>query len=107
MSGVKIEKADLAGANFAGAIVDPEVLAAPELQGAHLPKPDKSAAERLDEILAAHLLWADGEGGPRADLSNADLSGHDLRGRNLAAALMARAVLKAADLSHSILSMAD
>ena len=34
----------------------------------------------LKKILDEHLLWLNGEGGSRANLSNADLFGADLRG---------------------------
>lgn len=40
----------------------------------------------LKKILEAHLLWLNGEGGSRADLSGADLRGANLRGANLSGA---------------------
>ena len=56
----------------------------------------------LKKILDEHLLWLNGEGGSRADLSGADLSGADLRGANLS-----DADLRGADLSGANLSGAD
>lgn len=40
----------------------------------------------LKKILDEHLLWLNGEGGSRADLSGADLRGADLSGANLSCA---------------------
>ena len=56
----------------------------------------------LKKILDEHLLWLNGEGGSRANLSNADLFGADLRGANLS-----NADLRGANLSNANLSNAD
>ena len=76
----------------------------------------------LKKILDEHLLWLNGEGGSRADLSGADLSGAnlfganlsdadlrgaDLRGANLRGADLSGANLSGADLSGANLSGAD
>ena len=58
----------------------------------------------LKKILDEHLLWLNGEGGSRANLSNADLfganlSGADLRGADLSGADLSCANLRGADLS--------
>ena len=42
----------------------------------------------LKKILEEHLLWLNGKGGSRADLSGADLSGANLFGANLSGASM-------------------
>ena len=52
----------------------------------------------LKKILDEHLLWLNGEGGSRADLSGADLSGADLRGADLRGADLRGADLRDADL---------
>ena len=52
----------------------------------------------LKKILDEHLLWLNGEGGSRANLSNADLFGADLRGANLSNADLRGANLSNADL---------
>ena len=52
----------------------------------------------LKKILDEHLLWLNGEGGSRANLSNADLFGADLRGANLSNADLCGANLSNADL---------
>ena len=56
----------------------------------------------LKKILDEHLLWLNGEGGSRADLSGANLRGANLRGANLSCA-----DLRGADLSGANLSCAD
>ena len=66
----------------------------------------------LKKILDEHLLWLNGEGGSRADLSNADLCDAnlrdaDLRGANLRNANLRRANLRNADLSDADLFRAD
>ena len=53
----------------------------------------------LKKILDEHLLWLNGEGGSRADLSDADLSGADLSDANLCGADLRGANLCDADLS--------
>ena len=52
----------------------------------------------LKKILDEHLLWLNGEGGSRANLSNADLRGANLRGANLSNADLRCANLRNADL---------
>ena len=52
----------------------------------------------LKKILDEHLLWLNGEGGSRANLSNADLFGANLRGANLSNANLRNANLRDADL---------
>ena len=66
----------------------------------------------LKKILDEHLLWLNGEGGSRADLSganlrDADLSGADLSGANLFGANLSDADLPGADLSCANLRGAD
>ena len=66
----------------------------------------------LKKILDEHLLWLNGEGGSRADLScanlsDADLCDADLRGANLSCANLRGADLSCADLSGADLSCAD
>ena len=76
----------------------------------------------LKKILDEHLLWLNGEGGSRAnlsnadlrdanlsnaDLSNADLFGANLRGANLFGANLRNADLRDADLRCANLSNAD
>ena len=56
----------------------------------------------LKKILDEHLLWLNGEGGSRANLSNANLFGANLRGANLR-----DADLRGADLSCANLRGAD
>ena len=52
----------------------------------------------LKKILDEHLLWLNGEGGSRANLSNADLFGANLRCANLSNANLRNANLRDADL---------
>ena len=52
----------------------------------------------LKKILDEHLLWLNGEGGSRANLSNADLRDANLRGANLSNADLRCANLSNADL---------
>lgn len=66
----------------------------------------------LDEILAAHRRWAEGEGGQRADLRLADLCGADLeradlRWANLRGADLREAILRWTDLREADLCWAD
>ena len=66
----------------------------------------------LKKILDEHLLWLNGEGGSRADLSGADLSGANLFGANLSdadlrGADLSCANLRGADLSGANLSCAN
>ena len=61
----------------------------------------------LKKILDEHLLWLNGEGGSRANLSNADLFGANLRGANLFGANLRNADLRDADLRCANLSNAD
>ena len=66
----------------------------------------------LKKILDEHLLWLNGEGGSRADLSGADLSGAnlfgaDLSGADLRGADLSCANLRGADLSGANLSCAN
>ncbi len=55
--------------------------------------------EKLNEILEAHKMWLNGEGGSRANLSGADLSCANLSGANLSGADLSCANLSRADLS--------
>ncbi len=60
----------------------------------------------LKKILDEHLLWLNGEGGSRANLSNADLrdanlSNADLFGANLRGANLSNADLRCANLSNA------
>ena len=61
----------------------------------------------LKKILDEHLLWLNGEGGSRADLSDADLRGADLSCANLRGADLSGANLRGADLSGANLSCAN
>lgn len=61
----------------------------------------------LKKILDEHLLWLNGEGGSRADLSGADLSGANLFGANLSDADLRGADLSCANLSCANLSNAN
>ena len=61
----------------------------------------------LKKILDEHLLWLNGEGGSRANLSNADLFGANLRGANLSNADLFGANLRCANLSNADLSGAS
>ena len=55
----------------------------------------------LKKILDEHLLWLNGEGGSRANLSNADLFGANLRCANLSNADLFGANLRGANLSNA------
>ena len=55
----------------------------------------------LKKILDEHLLWLNGEGGSRANLSNADLFGANLRRANLSNADLFGANLRCANLSNA------
>ena len=61
----------------------------------------------LKKILDEHLLWLNGEGGSRADLSDADLRDADLRDADLRDADLSGANLRCANLSNADLSDAD
>ena len=61
----------------------------------------------LKKILDEHLLWLNGEGGSRANLSNANLSGANLFGANLSDADLRGADLSCADLRGADLSCAN
>ena len=61
----------------------------------------------LKKILDEHLLWLNGEGGSRADLSGADLSGANLFGANLSDADLRGADLSCANLRGAYLSGAN
>ena len=55
----------------------------------------------LKKILDEHLLWLNGEGGSRANLSDANLFGANLRGANLSGADLFGANLSDANLSDA------
>ena len=61
----------------------------------------------LKKILDEHLLWLNGEGGSRADLSGANLFGADLSCANLRGANLSGADLSCANLFGANLSDAD
>ena len=61
----------------------------------------------LKKILDEHLLWLNGEGGSRANLSNADLRDANLRDADLRGADLSGANLRGADLSGADLSFAN
>ena len=61
----------------------------------------------LKKILDEHLLWLNGEGGSRANLSNANLFGANLRGANLSNANLRDANLRGANLSNANLRNAN
>ena len=61
----------------------------------------------LKKILDEHLLWLNGEGGSRANLSNANLRGANLRDADLRGADLSCANLRGADLSCANLRGAD
>jgi len=61
----------------------------------------------LKKILDEHLLWLNGEGGSRADLSGANLRDADLFGANLRGADLRGANLSCANLSNANLFGAD
>ena len=61
----------------------------------------------LKKILDEHLLWLNGEGGSRANLSNADLRDANLSNANLRGANLSNADLRNADLRGANLSNAD
>ena len=72
----------------------------------------KIEQEELDEIIANHGRWLQGEGGKRADLRHADLSyailcHADLEGANLEGANLKGADLEKANLEGANLSKAD
>ena len=61
----------------------------------------------LKKILDEHLLWLNGEGGSRANLSNADLRGANLSNANLFGAYLRGANLSDANLRGADLSGAN
>ena len=61
----------------------------------------------LKKILDEHLLWLNGEGGSRADLSDVDLRGADLRCADLRCANLSNADLFGANLRGANLRCAD
>ena len=61
----------------------------------------------LKKILDEHLLWLNGEGGSRADLSGADLSGANLSDADLRCANLFGANLRGANLSDADLRCAN
>lgn len=61
----------------------------------------------LKKILDEHLLWLNGEGGSRADLSFANLRGANLRDANLRGANLLDADLRGANLRDADLRGAD
>ena len=61
----------------------------------------------LKKILDEHLLWLNGEGGSRADLSGANLRDADLSGADLSCANLSNANLFGANLRGANLSDAD
>ena len=61
----------------------------------------------LKKILEEHLLWLNGKGGRRADLSGTNLSGADLSGANLCDADLSGADLSNANLFGTNLRCAD
>ena len=63
--------------------------------------------EKLEEIVANHGRWLQGEGGKRADLLGANLDGANLRGVNLEEANLHGASLRGAILRHAILRHAN
>lgn len=67
----------------------------------------KPTPEQLKQILAAHHLWARGEGGQCADLSGAYLRGAYLSGANLSGAYLSGASLSGANLSGAKLRGAN
>jgi len=68
----------------------------------------KITQEKLDDIIAQHKIWLEGNGeGKRADLRWADLSGADLRGVDFSYATLFGANLCGADLQGADLSDAD
>lgn len=66
----------------------------------------KINGNELEEILRAHQLWLEGEGGERANLSSATLIGADLSSANLSSAILIGANLSGAILSSANLSSA-
>jgi DNA-binding NarL/FixJ family response regulator len=67
-------------------------------------KADKASGPSIEEILAAHLLWARGGG---REGQRANLTGRDLCGMALVDAVLTSAVLRRADLSGCDLSGAE
>lgn len=63
--------------------------------------------EKIKEIMDAHILWLDDNGGDRADLSGANLSYADLRYADLRRADLRDTNLRGANLRRANLSGAD
>ena len=63
--------------------------------------------EKLQKILENHRLWLSGDGGERANLSDADLDCANLRGADLRNADLRCANLRGADLSGAKFGQAD
>ena len=63
--------------------------------------------EKLNEIVANHVKWLQGDGGKRANLAAADLYGADLEGINLRRANLRSANLRRASLRRACLCEAD
>lgn len=63
--------------------------------------------EKLEEIIANHGRWLQGDGGKRANLAAADLYGADLEGVNLRRANLRSANLRRASLRRACLCEAD
>ena len=63
--------------------------------------------EKLNAILENHKKWIMGNGGKKANLSNADLSGADLSGADLNGANLSGANLRKTDLSGADIRWAD
>ena len=63
--------------------------------------------EKLNEIVANHVKWLQGDGGKRANLAAADLYGSDLEGVNLRRANLRSANLRRASLRRACLCGAD
>ena len=63
--------------------------------------------EELNKILKEHELWLKGEGGKRANLSNADLSNVNLKNANLRYANLNNTNLRCANLKYAGLSSAN
>ena len=63
--------------------------------------------EKLNEIVANHIKWLQGDGGKRANLAAADLYGADLEGVDLRRANLRSANLRRASLRRACLHGAD
>jgi hypothetical protein len=85
LTGVQLKATDLSGANLVNAVLDGVDLADAKLDGAHISRPTTDFPKNIQDILKRHFDWidGDGEGGERADLTNADLERIDLPGMQL------------------------